>query len=88
MLHYLLKQPLDLEKYISVLMKSLAEKIVPKNNKSRLGVVQKVGMKLSSQAINSFNCVCSLGWLVEKVKLKSSEHYKGPMSIITGPPFI
>ena len=41
MLHYPLTQPLDLEKYISVLMKSLAEKIVPKNNKSRLGVVQK-----------------------------------------------
>lgn len=40
MLHYPLKSHLNL-KNISVLMKSLAEKIVPKNNKSRLGVVQK-----------------------------------------------
>ena len=36
-------------------------------------------MKLSSQAINSFHCVCSLGWLVQKVKLKPLEHYKGPI---------
>ena len=40
MLHYPLKSHLNL-KNISVLMKSLAEKIVPKNNKSMLGVVQK-----------------------------------------------
>ena len=40
MLQYALKSHLNL-KNISVLMKSLAEKIVPKNNKSRLGVVQK-----------------------------------------------
>ena len=87
MLHYPLKSHLNL-KNISVLMKSLAEKIVPKNNKSKLGWYKKVGMKLSSQAIKSFHCVCSLGWLVQEVKLKSLEHYKGPMSIITGPPFI
>ena len=40
MLHYPLKSHLNLRN-ISVLMKSLSEKIVPKNNESRLGVVQK-----------------------------------------------